>query len=127
MDYTSLLPFMDKDELKDVAFKVINGELPNVKLERLFPFLGKESLHEIVDLLIEKKDVKTMTRALPFIGRDKVGEIYQKALDGELPDTIASRCLPFLGSEKIKEVFRELVKRVPAEADKDDDDEDDDI
>ncbi len=120
MNYTELLPFMDKEELKKVAFQIINGDIKGVKLVTFFPFLGKETLHEIVDLLIEKKDTKSLQRALPFMRREDVKKIYQMALDGALPDFDMHRVLPFLGSEDVKTLFHELIKKAadkPAEDD----------
>jgi len=122
MRYTQLLPFMDREELKQIAEEIIKGELKNVKLVTLFPFLGRENLHEIVDLLIEKKDVETLHKAIPFISRDKVLEIYKAAEKGDLPQFDTSKCIPFLGSDKIKEIFRELVKNTPEEPIEEDED-----
>ncbi len=111
MKYTHLLPFMDREELKKIAYEIINGEIQGVKLETLFPFLGKEALNEIVDLLIEKKETKALERAIPFISKDKVEKIYYAAEQGELEDFDASKCIPFLGSERIKDIFRDLIKK----------------
>ncbi|MDD3127269.1 MAG: hypothetical protein WC479_06750 [Candidatus Izemoplasmatales bacterium] len=121
MKYTNLLPFMDSDELKKIADEIISGELKGIKLQALFPFLGRENLHNIVDQLIEKKDVTTLQSAIPFISREKVIDIYNAAENGDLPDFDSSRCIPFLGSEKIKEIFRELVKKESSEFAEEDD------
>jgi len=122
MKYTSLLPFMDEEELKKIAQEIISGELKGVKLKKLFPFLGESELHEIVDELIEKKDSEALRSAIPFISKDKVVDIYNAAENGELPDFDTTACLPFLSSEKIKELFRELTKNNQAEDSEDYDD-----
>jgi hypothetical protein len=117
MKYTQLLPFMDREELKKIAQEIISGELKGVKLEKLFPFIGRENLNELVDQLIEKKDGKTLQRAIPFISREKVLDIYLAAEKGEIPNFDSSICVPFLSSDMIKEIFRDLVKNAPAEDD----------
>ena len=122
MKYTSLLPFMEEEELKEIANEIISGELKGVKLQTLFPFLGRDDLHEIVDKLIEKGETQALQSAIPFISKDKVLDIYNAAQDGKLPNFDASRCLPFLSSDKIKEIFRELAKNAPDEAEDDLDD-----
>ncbi|MBU1093252.1 MAG: hypothetical protein KKH01_02185 [Firmicutes bacterium] len=122
MKYTQLLPFMGREELKKIAQEIMNGELKGVKLQSLFPFLGREDLHEIVDQLIEKKETEMLGRAIPFISREKVLNIYYTAEKGELPDFDASSCIPFLDTDKIKEIFRELVKNAPVESDDGDED-----
>ena len=124
MKYTHLLPFMEKEELKKIAYEIINGELKGVKLEALFPFLGRETLNEIVDLLIEKKQVSALTRAIPFISREKVEAIYHAAENGEIDGFDASRCIPFLGSDRIKDIFRDLIKKQSEQDVEDEEDED---
>ena len=121
MKYTHLLPFMDREELKKVAQEVISGEIQNVKLVTLFPFLDREDLHEIVDLLIEKKDTSNLRKAIPFISRSKVLDIYQAAEKGELSEFDTTWCLPFLDAEKIKDIFREYIKKSDIDSSDDED------
>lgn len=131
MKYTQLLPFLDKEELKKVASEVISGEIKNVRLETLFPFLGREYMNDLVDELIQKKDSRTLQKTLPFITHDKVLEIYQAAQKGDLPDFDTSRCIPFLGTNQVKKIFRELINAASedtsdeSEVDVDEDDDDD--
>ncbi len=123
MKYTHLLPFMDNEELKEVALQVLNGELQGVKLNRFFPFLNKEDLNEIVDKIIETKNTKLLNHAIPFMSKQKIGEIYEKAERGDIPDFNAEKCIPFLGSEKIKEIFKSLIKKASEEPDEDEEKE----
>ena len=124
MKYTHLLPFMEKEELKNVAHQIINGELQGVKLVTLFPFLGKSALNEIVDILIEKKDSHNLKRAIPFMSREKVQIIYEAAEKGEIKDFNPAVCLPFLESEQIKKIFNDLIKKASSESTEKVDDED---
>jgi hypothetical protein len=124
MKYTHVLPFMGKEELKETAHDIINGKLEGVKLEKLYPFLGKEALDEIVDLLIEKKEKSKLIRAIPFMSKQKIQRLYEAAESGEIPDFDTTICLPFLEADKIKEIFKNLIKNAPDETD-DEDDEDD--
>lgn len=117
MNYTHLLPFMEKEELKKIAFQVLDGELKGVKIEKFFPFLDKSTLNDIVDKLIDTKNGKVLNRTLPFISKDKVEDIYQRAEKGELPGVKAQMCIPFLGSEKIKEIFNDLIRKASQEDD----------
>jgi len=127
MKYTDLLPFMEKEELKKVAEEILSGEIKNVKLDRLFPFLGKETLGELVDQMIEKKEIKYLEHAIPFIGRTKVQAIYQAAANGEIPGFDSSRCIPFLGSDQVKDIFRDLILKAADEPDDEDDEDDDEL
>ena len=130
MKYTQLLPFLDKEELRKVASEIISGEIKNVRLETLFPFLGRDNMSDLVQELIEKKESRTLQKALPFISRDKVHEIYQVAQKGELHNLNASSCIPFLGTEEIKKIFSELLHQAslnPEETDSDDEDDEDEV
>ena len=111
MKYTRLLPFMDKQELNEIASQVINGELKGVKLETLFPFLGRDNLDALVDQMIETKNTKSLERAIPFLSREKVAHIYELAENGDIENFNTESCIPFLGSEKIKEIFQNLIRK----------------
>ena len=120
MKYTELLPFMEEDELKKIAQEIMSGTLKGVKVEALYPFIGPNHLHEIVDQLIEKKESRALEYATPFISKEKVLTIYRAAEKGDLPNFDASSCIPFLSPDMIKELFRELIKNAPMEADEED-------
>ncbi len=123
MKYTQLLPFLEKEELRKIASEVISGDIKNVRLETLFPFLGREAMDDIVKELIEKKDTKTLQKTLPFISRTKVQEIYEIAQKGELPDFDSARCIPFLDPEQVKKIFRDLISQEVQESSNDEEDE----
>jgi len=120
MKYTQLLPFMEEEELRKIAQEIMSGELKGVKVEALYPFIGTNHLHEIVDQLIEKKETKALEHAIPFITKEKVLDVYRAAEKGELPNFDASSCIPFLSPDMIKDLFRELIKNAPIEADEED-------
>ncbi|BCR35147.1 hypothetical protein [Mariniplasma anaerobium] len=126
MKYTHLLPFMEKEELKKVAFEIVNGELKGVNLVTLYPFLDNETLDAIVDLLIEKKEKSGLAGAIPFLRKEKIKEIYEAAESGQLPNFNSSVCLPFLDADKIKEIFRDLMQKASSEANDDVEDESED-
>lgn len=126
MKYTHLLPFMEREELKKIAYEIINEELKGVKLEALYPFLDEKTLDEIVDLLIEKKRKSSLVRIIPFISKEKIEKIYEAADSGEIPDFDTTMCLPFLESNKVKEIFRKLIKKASTQADDDDEEESED-
>jgi hypothetical protein len=100
-----MLPFMGKEELKKVAFMILDGEITNVRLEALFPFVGRETLDEITTKLIEQKDSERLRHVIPFIGKTKVLELYEAIENGTVEGIDQEDLLPFLGSEKIKELF----------------------
>ncbi len=110
MKLIQLLPFMDNEEVKDLALQIINEEVTGIKLVVVFPFLASEDLDEIVDTLIEKKDTKSLKHALPFIKRSKVNEIYEAIQSGEIEGIKDTYLLPFLGKKAIKQMVKDLIK-----------------
>lgn len=121
-----LLPFMGKDELKDLAMKIINGEVQGVSLSMLFPFLHGEYLTEIADLLIEKKDVKNLRKVIPFARKETVQKIYDGVKDGTLEGFDETYLYPFLGRDMLKGLFDKLVKEAMEHPEKFKDEDDDD-
>ncbi len=123
MKLISLLPFMENEEIKELALQILSGEVTGVKLVVLFPFLSSEGLDEVVDILIEKKQVKQLMTALPFISRDKVNELYDLCKSGELEDCNEMMFLPFLGKSKIKAMIKVIIKEAKEKAKNNDDDD----
>jgi len=126
MKYTTLLPFMDSEDLKDLADKIISGEVKNVKIVTLYPFLNRETMNAIIDFLIKEKRYKDLYSALPFISKDKINELYEASKNGELEGFKSSALIPFLGKSKIKEIFNTLVSEAAFDDDEDDEDDFDD-
>lgn len=118
----NLLPFMEESELKELALKIISGEVKGIKLFYLYPFLGREARGEIIDLLIEKKMGRQLKLILPFSNADQVNLIMDRIADGTLTDIKDTDLFPFLGREKMKEIFDRLVDEAMKNADNEDED-----
>lgn len=112
-----ILPFMENEELKELAFKIINGEVKGVKLYMLYPFLSRADLDEIIKLMIEKGDTTNLKACLPFASKETVDLIYQGIKEGKIKDMKEHYLYPFLGKDKIKEMFDDLVRRAADEPD----------
>ena len=111
-----ILPFMESEELRELALNIINEEVKGVKLVHLFPFLSNDDLDEIVDLLIEKKMGRQLTCVLPFVSKKTLNKIYEGVQEGKITDIKEHVMYPFLGKEKLKSMFNDLVKKAQKEA-----------
>jgi len=116
-----MLPFLEEEDLDELVEKILSGEVKGIKLVMLYPFLSEKALEKLVDHLIKENKGKELNRALPFISRDKVNEIYDAVVAGTVTDIKEHYLMPFLGKAKIKDMFNKLVKEA-----KDFDDDDDD-
>ena len=126
MKLISLLPFMESNELKDLALKIINGEVKGVKLVMLYPFLDREGLDEVVEVLIEKGEGRGLTHALPFMSKVSVQKIYEGIKDGSIKGVKEHMLIPFLGKSQVKDLFDDLVKKAQENSTEDSDDFGDD-
>jgi len=126
MKYTSLLPFLDSEDIADVANKIIAGELKGIKLSALYPFLDDEALSTMLEFLIKEKRYKEIYSAVPFMTTEKINQLYETVENGGLEGFKTSYLIPFMSRKKIKEIFEDLVKKAENEASEDDDDDDDD-
>jgi hypothetical protein len=122
---THILPFMETEELKELALKVINDEVKGVKLMTLFPFLSRENLDEIVELLIQKGKGRELTRVLPFASKKTVKQIMEGIKDGSIKGVKENHLYPFLEEGELKEMFDALVKQAHENAEVEDDEDDD--
>ena len=118
-----ILPFMDNEEIKELAYQIINEEVKGVRLVLLFPFLSNSDLDEIVDVLIEKKDAKKLQHAIPFASRETVDKIYKAVQAGEIEGLKESFLFPFLGKDQLKSMFKIFVEQAKNESDDESDDE----
>ena len=126
MKYTTMLPFMDNEELKELAFQVINEEVKGVNIIVLFPFLDRETLEEIVEKLIETNNSKALRGAVPFVQKSTISKIYEAVKSGQLKGFNEEYLLPFLGKEQVKAMFKDLIKKASDEyVEEENDDEDD--
>jgi len=111
-----ILPFMDNEEIKELANQIINEEVKGVRLVLLFPFLSNSDLDEIVDVLIEKKDGKQLQHAIPFASRETVDKIYKAVQAGDIKGIKESFLFPFLGKDQLKSMFKIFVEQAKNES-----------
>ncbi len=116
-----ILPFMESEELKELTIKVINKEIKGVKLMMLLPFLRRDDLNEIVDKLIENKQGKELSYAIPFVSTKTIERIYQGVKSGEIEGVKPTLLYPFLDKDKLKELFNDLVQAATDNPDSEDD------
>ena len=119
MKLENMMPFLESEDIKELAIKIINEEVKGIKLLKVFPFLSEKDLDEIINLLIEKGAGKELTYALPFVSKETLSRIYEGVKAGEITNIKEYSFYPFLGKEKIKEMFDMLVKEAESNTDED--------
>lgn len=110
MKLMHILPFMDSEEIKELADQIIAGEVTNVSLTKLYPFLKSEVIEEIIEQFTEQQSYKQIYTALPFISKKAVNRLYERVQNGELKGFKEQALIPFLGKSALKDIFKTLVK-----------------
>ncbi len=118
-----ILPFIEDEEVKELAIKIINEEIKGVKLHAVFPFLAKEDLDQIIDMLIEKGKSKELKYALPFMSQESLIKLYEKVKTGEITGLDENYFFPFLGKDKLKQIFDDMIKSAAEMSDDEEEDE----
>ena len=121
---THLLPFMEAEELKELAIKIINKEVNGVKLHMLYPFISHSDLDELVDLMIEKDQGKELQLTLPFLSNEKLASLLEAVRDGRVHGLSEHMFYPFLSREKIKDLFYQYVDEMNQDNESDNESED---
>jgi len=117
----------DSDDLKELANKIISGEVKGVKMHMLYPFLSKSDLNEIIKTMIEKDDIANLKYVLPFASKEMVQQIYDGVKEGKIKGLKEHYLYPFLEKDKIKEMFNDLVSKAAEESDEDVEDDDEEV
>lgn len=123
MKLLKILPFMESQEIKDLAIQIINGESKGIKLVLCYPFLNREDLDEVIELCIEKGQSKDVNLALPFASKETIKKIYEGIKSGSLKGISEHMLFPFLSKEQRKSVFDDLVKEAANDPSQEEDDE----
>lgn len=115
MNVYKYLPFMNDEDLEELADKILSNEVTEVPLYKLYPFLSKHKLEEIVEQMIEKNDQDNLKHALPFVSTNTIKMIRDKISEGKLEGFDESHLLPFMSPNEIKELFYAKLKEVKKE------------
>lgn len=110
MKLAALLPFMDQEEIDELADKIVAGEVDNVELAMVYPFIGREKLESLVDRMIDNKTFRHVYSALPFLSKERVGELYERVQQEKIEGFQEAALLPFLGKDKIKDIFNRMME-----------------
>jgi hypothetical protein len=110
MKLESLLPFMDKEDMNELVDNIISGELKDVPLQIVYPFVGRKKREELFNYLIEEGNKDHLYGAIPFMSKANIQTLYDKVQNGDIEGFAAEALLPFLGKDKIKELVDAAIK-----------------
>ena len=103
------LPFMDKEELLDLANKVINKEETRIPLVTILPFVDEKDCDELFIKLIDKQEESDVTYFAPFISEELLDKVVDEYVNGKYQHLNMSALYPFMSSESVKKVFNYIL------------------
>ncbi|MFA6587124.1 MAG: hypothetical protein WCR16_03090 [Bacilli bacterium] len=115
MNLKKLLPFLEEEDLEELADKILSSQEDNyegITLEMLLPFLDDDYVSEAC-----KKDYqkgKSIVKYLPFMDDDDVDDAFFIALKENRPDLVSF--LPFVSEDAVDKAV-ELIKDGKAQVD----------
>ena len=101
-----MLPFLEEEELKLLAEKILsaeNGCFNGVTIEMLLPFLDEEDVDDLFDKA--ETDGRMLNVFLPFVSEKKLNESVDRFVEAGRKKEILS-LLPFLDEEGIRALVR---------------------
>lgn len=115
MNVYKYLPFMNDEDLEELADKILSNEVTEVPLYKLYPFLSRHKLEEIVAQMIEKNEHEHLMHVLPFVSANTIQMIREKISEGKLEGFDESHLLPFMSPNDIKDLFYSKLKEAKKE------------
>jgi hypothetical protein len=114
-----LFPFMEEEDLKNLAMKIIHQEVDGIQLTALFPFLSKKDLDEVIQILIDQKDGFHLKRSLPFMSEETMNHVLEAVRNGDIEGLTETHFYPFLSKDTLKNLFDAYVQEASVKEKKD--------
>ncbi|MGI6782533.1 MAG: hypothetical protein ACOX56_06970 [Acholeplasmataceae bacterium] len=103
----SLLPFLDDEELDEIADMIINDheDLRGLKLATIFPFLSEEKCDAIFLAKMTSLNQNEISSIVPFVSQKTLSSLVDQYIAGNLTKVNMNVIYPFLDKEDIKRIF----------------------
>ncbi len=107
----SMLPFLDDDEVAEIAHYVVSGNpnYKNIKLSALFPFMDEDDCDDIFDSLLDSTQEASenlIYSVLPFVSEEVLSKLVDKFIEGKYQNLDVNKIFPFMSDDDIKRLFK---------------------
>lgn len=112
MNIKKLIPFLDEEDLNELADKILEseeGSFDGVKIGDILSFLEDEKVDEI--FLRQVKEHKDYQAYLPFVSDECMDRLTEDYINGEIGDFDIESVFPYMEDDNIKKVFRAYLKK----------------
>ncbi len=113
MNIKIMLPFLDEDDLEQLANKILDSEgneFKGVTICEVLPFLDDDVVDKMFfkAILNNKKDY---IKFLPFVSEEALHTLVVKYFNEEIKNIDIDVIYPFLNEDDIKYIFRKFMEK----------------
>jgi hypothetical protein len=112
-NYAKMLPFLDDDEIEELAEKISDsptGELNGLKIQSLLPFIDDDDVVGKIYLkYLEKGRLDDAKKMLPFLDDDFIDQAVKEFIDGTIPNLDIKSMLPFMDDDTVEELAKKIT------------------
>lgn len=103
----ALLPYLEEEELNEIADMIINNheDMKGLKLATIFPFLSTEKCDEIFLAKMTSLNQGELSSIVPFVSQKVLSSLVDEYIKGNVSKVNMNAIYPFLSQEDIKRIF----------------------
>jgi len=103
----ALLPYLEEEELNEIADMIINDheDMKGLKLATIFPFLSTEKCDEIFLAKMTSLNQGELSSIVPFVSQKVLSSLVDEYIKGNVSKVNMNAIYPFLSQEDIKRIF----------------------
>lgn len=112
----AMLPFLDKEELHEIAMGIIEGkeEYQDLNLVCVAPFLDDTDCDMIFTYLVQSEDHRLKKQVygfVPFVSKEFLTCLVDSFLEGKNQNIEMDRLYPFMSNKDLKRLFDYYIKK----------------
>lgn len=112
----TMLPFLDKEYLKEIVDGIINEEeeYKDLDLVVLFPYIGEEECDRLFKKFIfENKecDKHYITCVAPFVSKEALSNFVDEYTKGNYQNVNVDALYPFMSPQDVKKMFKYIISK----------------
>ena len=109
MKIEKIIPFLSKDDLREVAQNILNGEL-DLNLTMILPFMNEKDVDDICSQVAENPELLSkvnMAAMYPFASEECIDKIFLAGITNGKTDNAA---LPFVSDECLHRLVEDYLQ-----------------
>ncbi len=109
----SLLPYLDEEELNEIADMIIDNhpDMKGLKLATIFPFLSTAKCDEIFLAKMTSLSQSELSSVVPFVSQKVLSNLVDEYIKGNVSKINMNAIYPFLSQDDIKRIFFYELKK----------------